>query len=90
MKFTNSVLKKVENIFEENGYSVRYEKGNFNPDYCLLEQKKIVIVNKYFDTEAKVNSLLSILSKIRIDKSIMKEDTSVFYDKLAQLKLKFE
>ena len=90
MKFTNSVLKKVENIFEENGYTVRYEKGNFNPDYCLLEQKKIVIINKYFDTEAKVNSLLSILSKIRIDKSIMQEETSTFYDKLAQLKLKFE
>ena len=90
MKFTNSVLKKVENIFEENGYTVRYEKGNFNPDYCLLEQKKIVIINKYFDTEAKVNSLLSILSKIRIDKSVMQEETNAFYDKLSQLKLKFE
>ena len=90
MKFTNSVLIKLENIFKENGYTVRYEKGNFNPDYCLLEQKKIVILNKYFDTEAKVNSLLSILSKIRIDKSKMQEETSTFYDKLSQLKLKFE
>lgn len=89
MKFTNAVLKKVENIFEENGYTIRYEKGNFNPDFCVLEQKKIVIVNKYFTTDAKVSSLLAIIQKLKIDKKNMTKDASEFYDKLAQLELKF-
>lgn len=89
MKFTNTVLKKVENIFEENGYTIRYEKGNFNPDYCILEQKKIVIVNKYFDTEAKVTSLLAIIQKIKMDRTKMSAEAIQFYEKLAQLELKF-
>lgn len=89
MKFTNAVLKKIESIFEENGYTIRYEKGSFNPDYCILEQKKVVIINKYFTTEAKVNSLVVILSKLKIDKQKMTEESSQFYDKLSQLELKF-
>lgn len=89
MKFTIGVLKKVETIFEENGYAIRYEKGSFNPDFCILEQKKVVIVNKYFTTEAKVNSLVVILTKIKIDKQKMTEDSIHLYDKLSQLELKF-
>lgn len=85
MKFTNSVLKKIEILFEESGYKVRYEKGNFNPDYCILEQKKVVVVNRYFSTEAKVSSLISILSKIKVVKENLTDETRAFYNKISQL-----
>lgn len=87
MKFTNSVLKKIELLYEESGYKVRYEKGNFHPDYCVLEQKKVVVVNKYFATDSKVNSLINILSKIKIEKNKLSEESRIFYDKIAQLEL---
>ena len=85
MKFTNSVLKKVELLYEECGYKVRYEKGNFNPDYCVLEQKKVVVVNRYFSTEAKVNSLINILSKITIVKEKLSDESRTFHNKISQL-----
>jgi len=85
MKFTNSVLKKIETLFDECGYKVRYEKGNFHPDYCILEQKKIVVVNKYFSVEAKVNSLIYILSKIKFEKENLTDETRSFYNKISQL-----
>ncbi len=87
MKFTNSVLKKMELLFEECGYKVRYEKGNFTPDYCILEQKKVVVVNKYFSTDAKVESLINIISKIKISKETLSEESRIIYNKIAQLKL---
>lgn len=87
MKFTNSVLSKMEILFEECSYKVRYEKGNFNPDYCILEQKKIVVVNKYFSVEAKVNSLISILAKLKFDKEILSDESRTFYNKISQLEL---
>jgi len=87
MKFTNSVLKKMETLYEECGYKVRYEKGNFTPDYCILEQKKIVVVNKYFSVEAKVNSLINILANIKFDKEILTAETRNFYNKISQLEL---
>ncbi len=85
MKFTSSVLKKMEILFEECGYKVRYEKGNFNPDYCILEQKKVVVVNRYFATDAKVNSLINILSKIKIVRENLTDETRTFYNKISQL-----
>ncbi|MGB1018085.1 MAG: hypothetical protein ACPGVH_03370 [Chitinophagales bacterium] len=82
-------MKKIELLYEECGYKIRYEKGNFNPDFCILEQKKIVIINKYFTTDAKVSSLISILSKIKFEKAELTDESRQFYDKLAQLELKF-
>lgn len=85
MRLTASALKKIELIFEEINYKVRYEKGNFTPDYCILEQKKIVIVNRYFDTEAKAESLINILLKLDFSEEKLSEKSSDFYQKLKAL-----
>ena len=58
---TKHSLKKLEKLLKELGYAVRYEKGNFTSGYCLVEQRKVAIVNKFYDTEARVNVLLDIL-----------------------------
>ncbi|WP_116108291.1 hypothetical protein [Lewinella sp. IMCC34191] len=59
---TKHSLKKLETLMKELGYTVRYEKGNFTSGYCLVEQRRIAIVNKFYDTEGRVNVLLDILS----------------------------
>jgi hypothetical protein len=67
LKYTANNLSKVEDIFKNRGYILRYEKGNFNSGYCLLENKKVIIINKYYDNEAKVNCLIDIFNQIDID-----------------------
>ena len=83
-KYTVNTLKKVEDIFGESGYAVRYEKGNFKPGYCILRDKKVVVVNKYFETEARINTLLEILPQITVDESILSEEVREFYEKTLQ------
>ncbi|MDZ4847317.1 MAG: hypothetical protein SH857_17425 [Chitinophagales bacterium] len=83
-KYTVNTLKKVEDIFGESGYTVRYEKGNFKPGYCILRDKKVVVVNKYFETEARINTLLEILPQIAVDESILSEEVREFYEKTLQ------
>ena len=63
---TKHSLKKVENLLKELGYTVRYEKGNFTSGYCLVERRKIAIVNKFYDTEGRLNVLYDILSTYRL------------------------
>lgn len=58
-------LKKMETLAKELGYKVRYEKGNFQSGYCLVEHQRVAIVNKFFDTEGRINVLLDILSQYR-------------------------
>ena len=73
MRFTQGTLKKIEGVFGELGYAVRYEKGNFQSGYCLVENRKVAVVNKFFDTEARINTLLDILSVIQLDESLLSE-----------------
>ena len=41
-KYSNHTLKKIENLFKEADYIVRYEKGRFNSGYCILENKNVI------------------------------------------------
>lgn len=67
VKYTKHFLNKLEDIFSETEYILRYEKGNFKSGYCILKDNYIVIVNKYYPLEGKVNSLIEILKTIEID-----------------------
>jgi hypothetical protein len=64
-KYNAALLKKVEEIFKEGGYTVRYEKGNFQNGYCVLEKRRVVVINKFHEVEAKINSMMEILVTIQ-------------------------
>ena len=61
LKYNVNLLKKIEDIFKEGGYTIRYEKGNFQNGYCVLEKRRVVVINKFHEPEAKVNSMVEIL-----------------------------
>ena len=67
IKLTKQFQKKLESILISQEYKVRYEKGNFKSGYCIINKNKIVIINKYFTVEGKINSLIEIISNIDID-----------------------
>ena len=67
MNYTKHQLQKIEDLLIEVGYQVRYEKGSFQSGYCLVENRKIAIVNKFFETEGRINTLLDIVDKIEIN-----------------------
>ena len=51
MKYTQTTLDKLEAIPEQAGYVLRYERGTFQSGYCILELKKVVVLNKFLATE---------------------------------------
>ncbi len=82
INFTKHSLQKLEVIFQEIGYIIRYEKGNFNAGYCIVENRNIVIINKFFDTEARINVLLDIIQNVEFDSGILSEKSAKFYDRI--------
>jgi hypothetical protein len=64
LKYNAALLKRLEEIFKEGGYTVRYEKGSFQNGYCVLEKKKVVVINKFHEVDAKINSMIEILLSI--------------------------
>jgi hypothetical protein len=82
IKYTKHNLNRLEDIFQELKITIRYEKGNFQSGYCIVSGKNIVIVNKFFDIEARMNTLLEILEDGGIDLTGMSEESHDWYSKL--------
>jgi hypothetical protein len=82
IKYTAPFLHKLEDIFAESDYVLRYEKGNFKSGYCILKDTKIVIINKYFTTEGKINCLVDIIRHIKMETSGMCEKNKGLYNEL--------
>jgi len=61
IKYTARYLKTLEDILKNNHYELRYEKGNFKSGFCILETKKVVVVNKFAGTESRINALVEII-----------------------------
>jgi hypothetical protein len=87
IKSTPQFLAKLEDIFAESDYVLRYEKGNFHAGYCILKETKIAIVNKYFTIEGKISCLIEILKSIEIDTSRLSDKNRQLYQELNQTEL---
>lgn len=88
IKYTTGFLTKLEDLISESDYALRYEKGNFKSGYCLLKEQKIMIVNKFYTTEGKINALLDILKTIPLDTSRFTEKSLKLYEELTQTEVK--
>lgn len=84
-KYTKHTLKKIEDLFSKIEYTIRYEKGSFQSGYCIVENRKIAVINKFFDVEARINCLLEILGTIEVNEEELEEKMQDFYKKLQKL-----
>ena len=87
VKYTPHFLNKLEDLFAESDYVLRYEKGNFKSGYCLLKDTKVAIVNKYFPLDGKINCLLEIIKDINPDINQLSEKNRKFFLELTQTHL---
>ncbi|MEP0986525.1 hypothetical protein [Ekhidna sp.] len=87
IKYTNHFLNKLEDILSETDYILRYEKGNFQSGYCILNESKVAVVNKFFALEGKVNSLIEIIRSIRIDPSRLSDNNKKLYSEITNNQL---
>ena len=83
-KYNTYTLKKLETLFQELDYSVLYEKGTFQSGYCLVQQRQVVVINKFFETEGRINTLVEILGVIEVDQSRLSESSLKMWKKVTQ------
>ena len=82
MKYTQTTLDKIERIIEESGYVIRYERGNFQSGYCILQAKKVVVLNKFFQTEGKINTLIDLMPQLDINIDALTHESQKRYDEV--------
>ena len=82
MKYNLATVKKLENILDECGYIVRYERGSFQSGYCILEDRKVVVLNKFLTTEGRINTLMDLIPLVNINYEMLTTDSQKMYDEM--------
>lgn len=85
MKLNQTTLDKLESILEESGYIVRYERGTFQSGYCILEQKKVVVLNKFLSTEGRINTVLELIPQVQIAFDALTAESQKLYEEVKAL-----
>ena len=82
MKYTQHNLDKIERVIEEGGYVIRYERGTFQSGYCILQEKKVVVLNKFFQTEGRMNTLIDLMPQLRINIDDLTHESQKLFEEL--------
>ena len=82
MKYNQAVLKKLEDILGQANYVVRYERGNFQSGWCLLEEKRVVVLNKFIQMEGRINTLVEIIPQLDINYDLLTHESQKLYDEV--------
>lgn len=84
MKYTQTTLDKLGNILEESGYVVRYERGTFQSGWCLLEARKIVVLNKFLSVEGRINTLMELIPQVPVDFDKLTHESQKLYEEVVK------
>lgn len=84
MKITQTTLDKLGNILEESGYVVRYERGTFQSGWCLLEARKIVVLNKFLSMEGRINTLMDIIPQLTVEFDRLTLESQKLYEEVVK------
>ena len=82
IKYTQSTLDKLEDIPEKSGYILRYERGTFQSGYCILENKKVVVRNKFLQLEGRINTLIELIPQLQIATELLEEPAKKLYEEV--------
>lgn len=85
IKLTPQNLLKIEQLFKKSDYVVRYERGQFQSGYCLVKDKKVIVINKFYTVDAKINCFLEILQEIELNTDQVNEELQQFYQELQKI-----
>jgi hypothetical protein len=80
MKYTSATLDKIEKVISETGYIVRYERGTFQSGFCILEDRKVVVLNKFLQLEGRINTLIDLIPQLRIEAGDLSPERRKTYD----------
>jgi len=82
IKFSKHFLNRLEDVFSESDYILRYEKGNFKSGYCIIRDTKVVVVNKFYSLEGKINCLIDIIKSIELNSEKLNPKNQKFYNEI--------
>jgi hypothetical protein len=61
------ILQELKAVADQLGATVRFEKGDFKGGYCIVRDKKVIVINKMTNLQRKVMILSIALKELGIE-----------------------
>ena len=82
MKYNATTLNKLEKVLGEAEYVLRYERGNFQSGYCILEERKVIVLNKFLNTEGRINTLIDLIPQVNLNFDLLTLESQKVYEEV--------
>lgn len=60
-------IEELKELAQQLGATIRFEKGDFKGGYCLIKDKKVVVINKFNNNQKKATILATALKELGIE-----------------------
>ena len=62
-----NLLQDLKSVASQLGVTVRFEKGDFKGGYCIVQENKVIVLNRLGTLQRKVITLAVALKEFGID-----------------------
>ncbi|GBD88019.1 hypothetical protein BMS3Abin03_01953 [bacterium BMS3Abin03] len=80
------ILQDLKALAGQLGATVRFEKGDFKGGYCILNENKVIVINKLANLQRKVMILSAALKELGVDKIYLTPKMREVIDEMAEVK----
>ncbi len=77
----NEIFDELSIIVKKSGYSIRYDRGPFQSGYCIVNEKKLILFNRYTPMETKISVLIKCILSNDFDGIFIKPAVREFIEK---------
>lgn len=71
MNYTQ-LVSELEELASQLNVQIRYEKGDFDGGYCVLKERKVLVVNKKLTDMKKASALAQGLAECGIETTFVR------------------
>jgi hypothetical protein len=79
------IIQDLKNLASQLGAEVRFEKGDFKGGYCILNDSKVIVINKMANLQRKIMILSMALKELGIDKIYLTPKLREIIDEMAEV-----
>ena len=66
----------------ESEYIIRYERGTFQSGYCILEDRKVIVLNRFLGLEGRLNTLVELIPQLSINIDQLTHESQKMYEEV--------
>jgi hypothetical protein len=79
MNYTR-IVEELEQVARQLDLEIRHEKGDFEGGYCILKEKKVLVVNKRLVESRKAAAMALALAEYGVDSIYLKPAVRTFIE----------